>query len=68
MRCYKLETISKTESDLSVTVNTARPQLQLFMTVQDSQAARYWNSSHFRMNLNMGKGDAFWKHDYLQSQ
>jgi hypothetical protein len=33
MRFYKLETISKTERDLSVIVNTARPQLQLFMTV-----------------------------------
>ena len=33
MRFYKLETINKTEGDLLVTVNTARPQLQLFMTV-----------------------------------
>ena len=33
MRFYKLETISKTEGNLSVIVNTARPQLQLFMTV-----------------------------------
>jgi hypothetical protein len=33
MRFYKLETISKTERDLSVIVNAARPQFQLVMTM-----------------------------------
>jgi len=40
MRFYKLETISKTERDLSVIVNTARPQLQLFMTVPRFASSR----------------------------
>ena len=58
MSFYKLETISKTERDLSVIVNRAHPQLQLFMTVPRFASIKFWKSSHFHVKLNMGKGDA----------